>query len=148
MVFGMTTFTFVHVLLSLIGIASGLIVLYGLVTSNLMNGWATVFLAATLATSVTGFFFPFHGVTPAIILGVLSIIALAAAAAGYFWVSSGGSLATDLRDRKRDRAILQCLRPGRTGLRQGSRSSRAGPDGTAVGTGFRGVARGSAGVLP
>ena len=91
MVFGMTTFTFVHVLLSLIGIASGLIILYGLVTSNLMNGWTTVFLAATLATSVTGFFFPFHGVTPAIILGVLSIIALAAAAAGRYGFHLAGA---------------------------------------------------------
>ncbi|MDB5479718.1 MAG: hypothetical protein JWO83_771 [Caulobacteraceae bacterium] len=91
MVFGMTTFTLVHVLLSLIGILSGFMVLYGLVTSNLMNGWTTVFLAATLATSVTGFFFPFHGVTPGIVLGVLSIIALAGAAAGRYGFHLAGA---------------------------------------------------------
>jgi hypothetical protein len=98
---GMTTFTFVHVLLSLIGILSGFIVLYGLIASNLMNRWTSVFLATTLATSVTGFFFPFHGVTPAIVLGVLSIVALAAVAAARYafhlsgawrWIYFGGSV--------------------------------------------------------
>jgi hypothetical protein len=101
MVFGMTTFTFVHVLLSLVGILSGFIVLYGLLTSNLVDRWTSVFLATTLATSVTGFLFPFHGVTPAIVLGVLSIIALAAAAAGRYafhlsgawrWIYVAGSV--------------------------------------------------------
>ena len=91
MVFAMTTFTFIHVLLSLIAIASGFVVLYGLATSSLMNGWTTVFLAATLATSVTGFFFPFHGVTPAIILGVLSVIALAGAAAARYGFHLAGA---------------------------------------------------------
>lgn len=91
MIFGMTMFTFIHVLISLIAILAGFIVLYGLVTSNLMNGWTTVFLAATLATSVTGFLFHFHGVTPAIVLGVLSIIALAAAAAGRYGFHLSGA---------------------------------------------------------
>ena len=101
MALGMTTFTFVHVLLSLIGILSGFIVLWGLVTANLMNAWTAVFLATTLATSVTGFFFPFHGVTPGIVVGVLSIIALAAAIAGRYafhlsgawrWIYVAGSV--------------------------------------------------------
>jgi hypothetical protein len=41
-----------------------------------MDGWTLVFLVFTVATSVTGFFFPFHGVTPAIILGVLTLAVL------------------------------------------------------------------------
>ena len=53
MIFGMTTFTFVHVLLSLVGIASGLVVLRGLLASNPMNGWTSIFLATTAATSLT-----------------------------------------------------------------------------------------------
>jgi hypothetical protein len=84
MIFGMTTFTFVHVVLSLIGIGSGLVVLRGLLASNPMNGWTATFLATTAATSLTGFLFAFHGVTPGIVLGVLSLIALAVAVAGRY----------------------------------------------------------------
>lgn len=78
----MDTFTVAHVILSLIGILSGLVVLYGLLTANRMNYWTTLFLVTTVATSVTGFGFPFHGVTPAIIVGILSVIVLTAAIAG------------------------------------------------------------------
>ena len=84
MVFGMSPFTFVHVLLSLAGILSGLVVLHGLLTAARMPGWTAVFLATTAATSVTGFFFPFHGVTPAIVLGVLSLVVLAAASVARY----------------------------------------------------------------
>ncbi len=75
----MDTFTLVHVALSLAGIFTGLIVLSGLIRSNRMNGWSALFLVTTVATSVTGFFFPFKGVTPAIILGILSLVVLTAA---------------------------------------------------------------------
>jgi hypothetical protein len=77
LILGMTTFTAVHVLLSLIGIVSGLVVLFGLLTANLMNGWTVLFLATTFATSVTGFFFPIHGFTPALGVGILSMFILA-----------------------------------------------------------------------
>jgi hypothetical protein len=80
----MDTLTLVHVALSLIGIISGLIVLAGLLRANRMNGWTLVFLITTVATSVTGFFFPFRGITPAIILGILSLIVLAAAIAARY----------------------------------------------------------------
>jgi hypothetical protein len=73
---GMDTFTIVHVVISLIGILSGLVVLGGLFTSNRMCAWTLLFLVTTVATSVTGFFFPFQGVTPAIILGLLSLLIL------------------------------------------------------------------------
>jgi hypothetical protein len=75
LILGMTTFTAVHVLLSLIGIV--LVVLFGLLTANLMNGWTVLFLATTFATSVTGFFFPIHGFTPALGVGILSMFILA-----------------------------------------------------------------------
>lgn len=91
MIFGMTPFTFFHVALSLIGIASGLVVLRGLLTSDPTNGWTATFLATTAATSITGFLFPFHGVTPGIVLGVLSLIALAAATAGRYRFHLAGS---------------------------------------------------------
>jgi hypothetical protein len=75
----MTTFTTIHVLLSLMGVVSGLVVLFGLITANAMSRWTLLFLVTTLATSVTGFFFPFHGFTPALGVGTLSVFILIAA---------------------------------------------------------------------
>ncbi len=80
----MTPFTFIHVVLSLVGIAAGLVVLRGLLGSKSSSGWTATFLGTTAATSLTGFLFPFHGVTPGIVLGVLSLIVLAAAVAGRY----------------------------------------------------------------
>ena len=84
MVLGMTTFTFIHVLISLVAILSGLVVLYGLYTADRMPAWTAIFLVLTVATSVTGFGFGFHGVTPAIVLGVLSLLVLAPTIAGRY----------------------------------------------------------------
>lgn len=81
MVFGMSlsTYTTIHVIISLIGIASGLIVLAGLLGGRLLTPWNGLFLITTVLTSITGFGFPFTKVTPGIILGILSLIVLAAA---------------------------------------------------------------------
>src|SRR5204862_7102573 len=79
MILGITAFTAVYVLLSLIGILSGLVVLLGLLTANPMTGLTLLFLATTVATSLTGFFFPFQGFTPALGVGVVSILILVAA---------------------------------------------------------------------
>jgi len=84
MILGMTTFTFAHVVLSLIGILSGFGVLYGLLMANRMVGWTSIFLVTTVATSVTGFGFPFHGFTPAIGVGILSLVALVPAIAARY----------------------------------------------------------------
>jgi hypothetical protein len=73
----MATFTLVHVLISLVGIATGLIVVFGMIRSQRMDSLTAVFLATTVLTSVTGFLFPFHGVTPGIVVGVLSLAILA-----------------------------------------------------------------------
>lgn len=87
----MDAFTIIHVIISLIGILSGLVVLCGLFTANQMCGWTRLFLVTTAATSVTGFFFPFHGVTPAIVLGILSLIVMTAAIAGRYAFHLAGS---------------------------------------------------------
>lgn len=82
MILGMSThaFTVLHVVLSLIGIASGLIVLYGMFGSQRMRGWTALFLATTILTSVTGFLFPRAGFTPAQEgVGFLSLAVLALA---------------------------------------------------------------------
>jgi hypothetical protein len=79
MIFGMTSFTFFHVAISLVAIVSGLVVVYGLLGSRRLDGWTMLFLVTTVATSVTGFLFPFHGFTPGIGVGILSMIVLVAA---------------------------------------------------------------------
>ena len=86
-----STFTLLHVLLSLAGIGSGFIVVFGLLSRRMLNGWTAIFLSTTVLTSVTGFLFPFHGVTPGIILGVLSLIVLAATIAARYAFHLSGS---------------------------------------------------------
>jgi hypothetical protein len=76
MIFGMTTFTFVHVLLSLIGIFSGFVIVFGLLAAKRLDGWTALFLITTVATSVTGFMFPFHKFLPSHGVGIVSLIAL------------------------------------------------------------------------
>ena len=61
--------TLIHVIISLVGIASGFGVLAGLLAATLFPRWTALFLATTVATSVTGFFFPFRGFTPAFAVG-------------------------------------------------------------------------------
>ncbi len=81
MVLGMSlaTYTTVHVIISLIGIASGFLVLFGLLRGTLLTRWNSLFLITTVLTSVTGFGFPNTKVTPGIVVGILSLIVLAIA---------------------------------------------------------------------
>lgn len=76
MILGMTTLTFVHVVLSLVGISTGFVVLFGMFSAKRLDGWTSLFLVTTVLTSVTGFFFPFHRLLPSHVLGVLSLIVL------------------------------------------------------------------------
>jgi hypothetical protein len=75
----MSTLTLVHVVISLIGIFSGFVVALGLLSSKRLDGWTALFLVTTVLTSVTGFLFPIHGLTPGLVLGVISLIVLAVA---------------------------------------------------------------------
>jgi hypothetical protein len=70
------TFTLVHVAITLIAILSGLAVLFGLLRSRRMDGLTDIFLIFTVLTDVTGFMFPFHGLTPAFNLGIISSVVL------------------------------------------------------------------------
>jgi hypothetical protein len=81
MILGMSTetFTLVHVIISLVGIASGLVVLLGWLAGKQLDLWTAVFLATTVLTSVTGFLFPFHGFSPPVVLGIISSVLLAVA---------------------------------------------------------------------
>ena len=79
MILGMATFTFVHVVLSLIGIFSGFVAVFGLLAAKRFDGWTAVFLVTTVLTSVTGFLFPFHKFLPSHGVGIVSLIVLAIA---------------------------------------------------------------------
>jgi hypothetical protein len=69
-------FTILHIAISLLAIASGFVVLPGLIRNLSLPRWTAFFLATTVATSVTGFGFPIHGMTPGIALGIISLVIL------------------------------------------------------------------------
>jgi hypothetical protein len=72
-------YTLVHVLISLAGIFTGIVVLIGLLTGKRLDGWTAIFLATTVATSVTGFFFPVDHFMPSHAVGIISLLILAVA---------------------------------------------------------------------
>ena len=72
----MTTFTLIHVVLSLFGIVAGLVVAGGLVAGKRLDGWTGVFLVTTLGTSATGFGFPFATFLPSHAVGIVSLVVL------------------------------------------------------------------------
>ena len=76
MILGMTPFVFLHVLISLVGILSGLVVVYGLLTAKRLDGWTAVFLGTTVATSVSGFFLPAIRFLPSHGVGIVSLLVL------------------------------------------------------------------------
>jgi len=91
MILGMTTFTFAHVALSLIGIFSGFVVVFGLLAAKRLDGWTALFLVTTVLTSVTGFFFPFHKFLPSHGVGIVSLIVLAIAIFARYVRQLGGA---------------------------------------------------------
>ena len=92
----------IHVLLSLIGIVSGFVVLYGLLLGRPLGGWTALFLATTILTSVTGFPLAPFGFDPARAVGVISLVLLALAVAALYvfrlagawrWIYVGSAIA-------------------------------------------------------
>jgi len=70
------TFTLAHVVISLIAIASGIIVMFGMLGGSKMRGLTAIFLLFTILTSVTGFMFPFEQLLPSHMIGILSLVLL------------------------------------------------------------------------
>ena len=93
MVLGMSlgTYTLLHVLISLIGLGSGLIVMFGFWSRKRLDRWTSLFLATTALTSLTGFGFPFEHLLPSHILGVLSLVTLAIAIPARYVFHLAGS---------------------------------------------------------
>ena len=75
----MSAFTLFHVVLSLVGLGSGLVVAFGLLLDKRQPIWTATFLSTTVLTSITGFMFPVHHFTPSHGVGIVSLIALALA---------------------------------------------------------------------
>jgi hypothetical protein len=73
------TYTLLHVLISLIGIGSGFIVMFGFLNGKRLDGWTALFLITTVLTSVTGFGFPFDHLLPSHKVGIISLVMLAIA---------------------------------------------------------------------
>src|SRR6266566_2399883 len=93
MILGMSlsTFTMVHVIISLIAIASGIIVMFGLLGSRRMPGLTAIFLLFTILTSATGFLFPFEKLLPSHMIGILSLVLLAIACIGLYGMKLSGA---------------------------------------------------------
>jgi hypothetical protein len=93
MVLGMSlsAFTMVHVIISLIGIASGFVVLSGLLGSNRMAGMTALFLITTILTNATGFLFPFEKLLPSHIIAILSLVLLAIACLALYGMKLSGA---------------------------------------------------------
>jgi hypothetical protein len=88
-------FTLIHVVISVLGIIAGLVVVGGLMAGARLHGWTALFLATTILTSVTGFGFPVPKVSPAQVVGALSLVVLAVCLAALYWKQlSGGWRAT------------------------------------------------------
>ncbi len=86
MILGVSTATFlqIHVALSLIGIATGLVAVLAMIRGKLLRVWTAVFLATTVLTSATGFPLPPFGLDPARIVGIVSLVVLALALAALY----------------------------------------------------------------
>lgn len=75
----LNAFTIVHVIISLLGIGSGFVVVAGMLGALQLDTWTAFFLGTTVATSATGFFFPFKRLLPSHIVGIISLLILAVA---------------------------------------------------------------------
>lgn len=80
----MDAYTSVHVILSVVGILSGLVVVGGMLANRILRGWTVLFLATTVATNATGFGFPFKGFLPSHGIAAISLVALALAVVALY----------------------------------------------------------------
>ena len=87
----LSTFTMVHVIISLIAIVSGIIVMFGLLGSRRMPGLTAIFLLFTILTSATGFLFPFEKLLPSHMIGILSLVLLAIACFALYGTKLSGA---------------------------------------------------------
>ena len=131
--FDITTFTLIHVLLSLVGIFAGLVVAGGLVAGERLDGWTGVFLVTTVLTNVTGFGFPFVTFLPSHAIGIISLVVLLIVIVALL-ETPHRSLAASVRRGSGARALPERLCPARAAVPKASRPDRrcADPKGAAL----------------
>jgi hypothetical protein len=129
MILGMSTetYTLIHVVISLVGIGSGFIVVFGLLAGKRLDGWTALFLASTVLTSVTGFGFPFHHLPsgkvellPSHKVGIISLVVLAVALLARYGRHLAGAWRWIYVICAAMALLPKCLRPGGAGLPEGS----------------------------
>jgi len=86
----LSAFTLLHVIISLIAIAAGLVVMVGLFGSSRMPVMTAIFLLFTILTSATGFLFPFTQLLPSHMIGILSLVLLAVACIALYAMKLSG----------------------------------------------------------
>src|SRR6266487_2264629 len=121
-------YTIIHTLISLVGIFTGFVVLFGLLAGKRLDGWTKWFLITTVATSVTGFFFPFHGFTPAHGVGIISLVVTGGGDLRTLPASTRRALALDLRRHGSDCSLSQCLCRCCAGFPESAGPESAGSD--------------------
>ncbi|PZW50516.1 hypothetical protein C8P66_102204 [Humitalea rosea] len=84
------TLTTVHTLISLVALVAGAVVVAGLIAAHPRPGWTVFFLITAIATSTTGFLFPFNGVLPSHVVGVLALLVLVLVLAARYVFAFGG----------------------------------------------------------
>lgn len=85
------TLTAVHTGLSIIAIVAGVPAINGLFKTGAASFWTSLFLVTAIATSVTGFFFPFNGLLPSHVVGIIALLILAVALYARYGAGLAGS---------------------------------------------------------
>ena len=83
--------TILHVVISLIGIVSGLVVLVGLFKSQSQPGITALFLLSTILTNATGFMFPVEKLLPSHVIAIISLVLLAIACFALYGMKASGA---------------------------------------------------------
>jgi len=86
----LSTITFVHVAVSLFAIGAGFVVTHGFWNGRRLDGWNAAFLWTTIATSATGYLFPFEKLLPSHVLGAISLVVLGVAVYARNWQHLAG----------------------------------------------------------
>lgn len=87
----MSSFTLMHVVLSMAGIGTGFIVMFGLLAGKRLDGWTMIFILTTMATCVTGFLFPFERLFPSHVLGLSSLLVVVVVIWARYWFQLEGA---------------------------------------------------------
>jgi hypothetical protein len=89
--FSLSAYTIMHVIISLVGIATGFVVMAGMLNGQRLDTWTFWFLLFTLLTSITGYGFPFDHVLPSHIVGAISLVVLVLAIVARYAFNHSGA---------------------------------------------------------